>query len=538
MKTGNLSSYIRKWAKTHPQKAAFLHPDRISFSELDQKIDSCAHNLKKSGLQEGMKAILLVKADLRFYVLVLALFRMGVVIVLIDPGVGRKVMKNSLREVEADAFIGMPLAHIFRILYYRSFKNIPLLYTMGPRLFWGGHPIAPLKSSNMGSYTEVPVQATDVGGIFFTSGSTGPPKGVLYQNGQFHAQIQLFSSHYQWNEKEIDLCTFPLIGLFSLCLGCSVVLADMDPTHPARLRPKKLWRNLQEHQCTHMFASPMVLRKITAYASPSKARLSHLKRIVSAGAPVPVSLLREVLVLLPPHAEIHTPYGATEALPVSDAHASELIDLHNSNHSQDGVCVGKPIGETKVSIVKISEEELNEDDLLSDLDTGEIGEIVVSGPLVTQSYLASEAVNRMAKIFDKQGILWHRMGDLGKKDTEGRIWFYGRKNHRVELDDRVLFTIPVEARFNRHPLVKRTALVGIPGNRGVSVPVLIVETKRWLSPWNRKRLQEELKVMAVSDRMTEPIQHFLVKSKFPVDPRHNAKIFREKLSQWAQKRIK
>lgn len=538
MNKQNLGEYLRKWALSDPDKPALLYPSSISYRELDQKVDQLAHGLDRMGLKKGMKAIMLVPVNKDFFILTFALLRMGVILVLIDPGVGRKVMKKSLSNVNADAFIGMPLAHIFRLLNYKAFQNIRFLLTLGPRFFWKGRSYKSFFAKPDVRFNPPKTDPNDIGGIFFTSGSTGSPKGVIYQNRMFHAQIHYFSTHYKWSEKEIDLCTFPLIGLFSICLGSSVVIADMNPSKPASLSPEKIWNNIEEHHCTHMFASPMILRKLSAYAISQGKNLSSMKRIVSAGAPVPVDLLQKMKSILPSTAEIHTPYGATEALPVTDISATDLINLDQELEFIEGICVGRPLDRMTIKIIEISDKPISNWSEVIELATGEIGEITVSGPVVTEAYLNNPEADSKSKISVSESIIFHRMGDLGRIDKFGRLWFYGRKNHRVQIHGQTLYTIPTEAIFNQHPLVRRSALVGVKQKaNNETVPIIIIEPESSYIPKLKKSLIRELQILASENQLTDTIHHYLLKKEFPVDPRHNAKIFREKLSQWAQKKI-
>ncbi|MBT5424886.1 MAG: AMP-binding protein [Bacteroidetes bacterium] len=535
---GNLGEFLRRQSRSFPEKSALLHPVKISFSELDRRVDQLANGFSQIGIKKGSRVIMLVKNNPDFYIITFALMRMSAVPVLIDPGVGHKVMKNKLAGVSADAFIGIPKAHLFRLLYRLSFKDIKIIITVGRRWFWSGYSLKYLFSRKEKPYPAPSVEATETGGIFFTSGSTGPPKGVIYQNSMFHAQISFFKTHYKWSPEETDLCTFPLIGLFSLCLGVSVVIADLNPVKPSSLNPEKIWKNLEEYNCSHMFASPMIVKKLAAYGHQQGLKLSHLKRIVSAGAPVPPDLLRNMKSLLSELAEIHTPYGATEALPVSDACDTDLLAITGSNPFLKGICVGKPLPGMRVRIVKIDDgiiKHLKDKNILPD---NQIGEIIVNGPVVTHEYLNNEEANKMAKITDESNSLWHRMGDLGRMDESGRLWFYGRKNHRVETKTGRLYTITTEALFNQHPLVERSALVGIhPDKNGIKEAVICIEPAKKLSAKSKSLLINDLEKIIDQNSEVKAISAFLITGEFPVDPRHNAKIFREKLSRLASRKI-
>ena len=259
---------------------------------------------------------------------------------------------------------------------------------------------------------------------------------------------------------------------------------------------------------------------------------------MTAGAPVSAAVLRNFRKLLPSDAEIHTPYGATEALPVTDIVDEELLGLYENPASVgEGICVGYPLKGIEIRIISITDDPIKSTEEMVIQPQNMVGEITISGPNVTEAYWANEKANKMAKIFEESSnTTWHRTGDLGRIDTEGRLWFYGRKSQRVQTKQRTYFTIPVEAVFNQHPEVSRAALVGVQGRKGSDIiPVICIEPLK-----NKKRkiyLQEELRSLASEQSITGDIKDFLFQRKFPVDPRHNAKIFREKLTIWANNKL-
>jgi acyl-coenzyme A synthetase/AMP-(fatty) acid ligase len=376
--------------------------------------------------------------------------------------------------------------------------------------------------------------------IFFTSGSTGQAKGVVYTAGMLNWQIQVTKSQFNILADEIDLCTFPLLGLFAICHGNSSVLADMDMTRPAKLDPARIIRNIQDFGCTRMFGSPMVLNKLAQYGTLNDSKLYSLKRVISAGAPVHRKVLESFSRLMETGAEIHTPYGATEVLPVTDICASELFRFDaNETENEMGICIGYPVKGLAVKIIEITDRPIISWNNANQLPVNGVGEIAVMGPWVTREYFNNPEAERLAKIFDREGLnTWHRMGDIGRFDDQGRLWFYGRKAHRVITPEGTLFTIPCEAVFNRHPRVARSALVGIPlpGIPGLKRPVICVQTE----PGNRpsKKLIRELLDLGSSSELTKGISKILFFDRFPVDPRHNAKIYREKLADWVVNKVK
>ncbi len=266
--------------------------------------------------------------------------------------------------------------------------------------------------------------------------------------------------------------------------------------------------------------------------------LGSLKKIMTAGAPVSESILRNFRKLLPSDAEIHTPFGATEALPVTDILDSELLELYDiSGSCIDGLCIGYPLVGIELKIISISDHAVLWTEEMVIQSENEVGEIIICGPNVTEAYWNNEQANKLAKIVNTQtNTVWHRTGDLGRIDRAGRVWFYGRKNQRVVTNGITYFTIPVEAVFNQHPEVKRTALVGVK-RRGDSTIIPVICIERIESKKRKIYLQEELKSMAGKYDFTGEIKDFLFHRKFPVDPRHNAKIYREKLAVWANNKL-
>jgi len=537
----NLSEYLSLGADRFPSKPAFLHPVYITYGALEQEVNRYAHGLQKIGICRGSRSILLVSPGIEFFALAFALVRVGSVPVMIDPGIGAKTTARSLAHIEADSFIGSSKAHFLRMLFPGAFKTVRICLTLGRRWFWRGYGLKDVQSVQKGPFPPAPMNPEEPAAIFFTSGSTGPPKGVVYTASMMNAQIRLLQSQFMYRPEEIDLCTFPLVSFFSLCLGLTLVLADMDMSRPATLNPQKIIDNIQKYGCTQMFCSPMVLHRLAGYGGERNIRLSSLRRVITAGAPVTSRLLQSFKRMLDSDAEIYAPYGATEALPVTKVNAAGLLKSDDTEiEGGRGICLGHPLNGMDIRIIAISDHPIEQWDQASELPAEEVGEIVVKGPVVSDKYYQMPDADACSKIKDTRGGgVWHRMGDLGRIDHTGRLWFYGRKSHRIITADRTLFTIPCEAVFNRHPRVFRSALVGVPDSvSGYMKPVLCVQLEPGDRGRDRRRLIRELLETGAADPMTQSIRMILFPGRFPVDARHNAKIYREKLALWAARRVR
>jgi acyl-CoA synthetase (AMP-forming)/AMP-acid ligase II len=286
-----------------------------------------------------------------------------------------------------------------------------------------------------------------------------------------------------------------------------------------------------------MFASPALLERVGAWGRARGVSFPSLKRVISAGAPVQARTVELFSTLLAEGAEIHTPYGATEAVPIASILGSEILGETRALTDRGyGICVGRPINDIPIRIIAVSDDRILEwqDELV--VPQGEIGEIAVRGALVSRGYFDNPEADLLSKIPDRDGF-WHRMGDLGWMDKRGRLWFCGRKSHRVTTARGTLYTIPCESIFNTHPLVHRSALVGL-GPRRQQVPVVCIELRASKPPVDRKALTAELLALAGAHEITRGIRIVLVHPGFPVDIRHNAKIFREQLATWAAGKVK
>ena len=534
----NIASHLPEMARRHPDTPAIIFPQqnrRLSFQELNKLSDRIAHGLISIGVGRGVRTALMVKPGPEFFALTFALFKVGAVPVLIDPGLGIKNLKSCLAEAEPHAFIGIPQAHIARRIFGWGKDSLRIFVTVGRRLFWEGTTLAELLKQNGTDipFPLAPTERDDVAAILFTSGSTGPPKGAIYSHGNFAAQVEALRRVYGIEPGEIDLPTFPLFALFAPALGMTAVIPRMDFTRPGSVNPRRIIATIEAHGVTSMFGSPALINRVGRYGAKRGVQLSTLRRVISAGAPVPAAVLERFYRLLGPGAEIYTPYGATEALPVCSIGSKEILgETQQITSAGGGICVGRPVEGIRLEIIRISDDPIPvwQDSLR--VVAGTIGEIVVQGEQVTRGYYNRPEADQLSKIADPATSgFFHRMGDLGGIDEAGRIWFCGRKSHRLETPDGPFYTIPCEAVFNAHPAVFRTALVGV-GEEGNKRPVLCVELEKGIKA-DRETVRKELLAIGGAHIHTQPITTILFHPAFPVDIRHNAKIFREKLAVWA-----
>jgi acyl-CoA synthetase (AMP-forming)/AMP-acid ligase II len=543
----NVASHLKRMASIKPYKKAVVYPagrdnygrvaySHLTFLQLDRESDCLAHGFEKTGITRGVRTILMVKPGLEFFSIIFALFKTGAVPVVVDPGMGIRRMVDCFKQGRPHAFIGIPSAHMLPTFYPKYFNTVKTWITVGRRWFLKGVTLNRVRQVPWKPYSAVKTARDETAAILFTTGSTGPAKGAVYTHGNFDAQLRHIASHLGFSFDEIDLSTFPLFALFWPALGITSVIPDMDPTKPARVNPHKIIEAISNQGVTSMFASPALLNRVGTYGKQKNITLPSLKRVISAGAPVAPSVIEQFAFMLCENAEIHTPYGATEAVPVISISSNEILSETRKLSEQGyGICIGRPINDLEVRIIKISDHAIDKWSTGLVVKDTEIGEITVRGDLVTRHYFEDPEADALSKIKDGDTV-WHRMGDLGWMDSKGRIWFCGRKSHRVITEETTLFTIPCEAIFNNHPMVFRSALVGI-GPMHRQKPVICIELKHKKNRVKKKKLEKELFELAQQNEFTKNIDSILFCKSFPVDIRHNSKIFREKLAIWAEKKL-
>ena len=539
-------------AAAHPTRAALKIPRgrtragdidylSLSFAELDAEVSAWKVRLAVAGIARGDRTLLLVRQGLPLIASAFALFRLGAVPVVIDPGMGLKNFLACVARSRPTALVGIPFAQILSRLFRPSFRTVRTRVTASGSLTArrsSGSEIVNRKSEIVNS------SPAELAAVLFTSGSTGAPKGVCYEHGMFAAQVRLIRETYAIEPGEIDLPLLPIFALFNPALGMTTIVPEIDPRRPAEVDPAKIVRAIRQENVTNSFGSPTLWRKIGDHCVAEKITLPSLRRVLCAGAPVPAALWKSSSAFLP-RGQLHSPYGATEALPVASVSSREIDPT-----TTRGACVGRPISGIDVRIIAVIDGPVAALADTRELPRGEIGEMIVRGPVVTQSYDALPAATAAAKISDASvvlrsaaqpsaldaplsgtGAVWHRMGDCGYLDADGRLWFVGRKVERVEAHQGTLHTEPCEQVFRCHPRVTRCALVGL-GERGRQRPALIVEAVVKDSAAARV-FARELRVLALAHAHTTPVKLFYFHPKFPVDVRHNAKIHRLTLAQWA-----
>jgi len=524
----NIARHLDRMAAAQPGATALKVPQgRTASGEIDYLAVSFGGLLAETvawrarfaarGLRRGDRALVMVGPGLPLVASVFALFRAGAVPVVIDPGMGLAGFLSCVGRARPRALVAVPLAQMLSRVCRRAFCSVEVRV-----------PVSASHTARVGGKAAAGADAAaaepaDLAAILFTSGSTGAPKGVRYEHGMFDAQVRLIRETYGIEPGEVDLPMLPIFALFNPALGMTSVIPEIDPRRPAKADPAKIVQAIRQEGVTNSFGSPTLWRKVADYCRSRHIVLPSLRRVLCAGAPVPADLWEASRSFLGA-GRLHSPYGATEALPVSTVSADD-IDLGSTR----GACVGRPVAGVDVRIIPISDQPVAALAPGGGLPSGTAGEIIVRGPNVTREYDSLPDATGAAKITDptKPGGFWHRMGDCGALDDSGRLWFLGRKAERVESPGGTMYTEPCEQVFRAHPRARRCALIGAGAG-----PALVVET-RTRGRADARALAAELRVLALGHPHTAAVRTYFFRPRLPVDVRHNAKIHRLALAKWA-----
>lgn len=523
----NVAEYLQFRADLSPNLPAIIDPQNNitkTFTQLHQESNGIAQKIFNKGIRQGTRTLLMLKPSAELVTIVFALFKIGAIPIIIDPGMGFKNFLSCIKTSAPHVLISTPLIQAVSRLFFPRIKkcisiNSKFLQTLIPQSYFSSPKISDSTPA----------------AILFTSGSTGAPKGVCYTHKIFNAQLASIRDNFDISPGEVDLPMLPIFALFNPALGMTTLIPEMNPSRPASVDPRKIVNSIITYQATNSFGSPVLWHKIADYCESNNITLPSVKRIFMAGCSVPIDLIKRYQKIIP-NGTVHTPYGATEALPITSISTNQILNQNKFSNFVRGTCLGAPLPHNTLKIIKISDSPIQKFDLSLELTTGEIGEIIVKGPVVTQEYLHLPEATNKSKIYEESNV-WHRMGDLGFIDEDGLLWFCGRKIERVETPLGILFTDCCENIINQHPLVYRSALISL--KKSVSnVPAIIIEPYK--KAWPRSKKEKELflnqiKEFAHEHPLTATINDFFLYKKFPVDVRHNAKIHRLTLAKYFSK---
>lgn len=496
-----------------------------TFATLATRTKAVAAGLASIGVTTGSRVALLVPPGADLAAALYGVWRAGGVAVVVDAGLGLKGIRAALRGAGPDFIIGTPkglAAARLMGLHAVTVVTAPVSATKG-RVVGVDHVLSELEATRAPAPPE-PAH-DDLAAVVFTSGATGPSKGVRYTHRRLEQQRTALESLYNITADDRLVAAFGPFALFGPALGITSATPHMDMTAPATLTANSLGTAVRLAHASLVFGSPAALRNVVATSSGLESRnhaaLREVRLLLSTGAPVPATTLRAMLELTPA-AQAHTPYGMTEVLPIADISVTELELAGGGN----GVCVGRPVPNVTVSIAALDHDGIPGDVFTTDADvTGEICITAAHGKDSYDRLAVTEHATRTAS-----GA--HRSGDVGHFDVDGRLWIEGRLAHLITTQQGPVTPYGLENAANTALTVTGAAAVGV-GPVGNQVVVLVVTTlsagKRGLAPG---ALQAQVR-QAIAARSDIEIAAVLVVDHLPVDIRHNSKIDRVRVGTWA-----
>ena len=489
--------------------------EKISFAEFESQVANFSLALQRSGVRSGDRAAILIPPSSELIAVVYACWRIGAVTVIADRGLGIKGLGRAVRSARVRHVIGISSA----LVAAKTLRWAP-----GASMIKVDSLRHVAELAKISDVTGPEPTSDELAAVLFTSGATGPAKGVRYTHGQLGAQRDILEKVYGITANDRFVAAFAPFALFGPALGIATGLADMDVTSPATLTARALDDSCRMIDATMVFASPAALANVVKTARSEKGSLASLAKVrlvLSAGAPVPIETLREMRSLCP-EAEFHTPYGMTEILPVADLSLTRREAIGTGR----GVCVGQAVDGCEVLVVSMTDH-----GDLGSLSIGTTGEIVVRAPWMSLGYDRLWLTQSLARP-DIAGRIWHRTGDVGHLDEHGNIWVEGRIAHVIHTVSGLVTPVPIEVACEEIPGIARAAAVGI-GDQGVQQVVVVVETP---TPTDGPAPL----AMAAQVRRALPLVDVVAvwtTKKLPVDIRHNSKIDRTALSATMRKKL-
>jgi len=502
----------------------------VSFAALDARIRNLAAGLAATGVRPGDRVALLVPPGADLTAVVYACWRIGAMIVVADAGLGVTAMGRALRGAAPDHVVGvtrgLALAAVMRVPGRRISVEAPSRATHAALGVASG--LDAIAALGRGRSLPPEPAANAECAVLFTSGATGPAKGVVYRHDQVRAQLRLLTEAYGITSADRIVAAFAPFALYGPALGIGAAVPDMDVTAPGTLTAAALADAAAAVDATIVFASPAALTNIVAtqdgLTGAQQTALSRVRLVMSAGAPVPANLLRAVQLLVP-NAGMHTPYGMTEALPVADISLAEVEAAGPGN----GVCVGRPLPGVDLAISPLSGDG-TADHALTDA-IGITGEVCVRAAHVKDRYDRLWATERASS----RNPGWHRTGDVGHLDDAGRLWVEGRLVHVVTTADGPVTPVGLEQRVQGLAGVRAAAVVGVGpvGTQQVVVVVVPFELARRLPFGRRDALAPPELGRAVRQVADVRVAAVLTTAALPVDIRHASKVDRARVARWA-----
>jgi len=529
MPSANVAELLEEAAARTPERIALsaaaggdpesgIACDRVTYGELERRVERVAAALRAHGFETGDRVLVFVPMSIPLYVLLLGVFRAGGVALFLDPWCTPQQMAHVCGLAQPRWFAAVPKAFLF-LLRHRALRAIPWRlsttpFPCGPRL-----TLPRLLREGGGDAAAAPRAAGDTAMVTFTSGTTGRPKGADRTHGFLRAQHDIIRRVFGYRAEDTDLSTFPVFTLNSLACGMTAVLPHMDFRRPTDADPDWILRQLADEGVTTVVGSPAFFDAVAGGAAEDGRTCPAVRAAFTGGGPVSFRTLHRMQQLFP-NARVQVAYGSTEAEPIAHIDAGEVLATEGETAAGRGICVGRPIEDIACRLVPPRDGPL---DAAGEVPAGAVGEIAVAGPHVCRSYYGDEDAVHRNKIREPDGRVWHRTGDLARRDEAGRLWLAGRLSARIRRGGETWDPGCMDAAAGLLESVRAAACVGLPHDElGEALHVC------W-SPAAGAGNGAGNAIRALFAERGWPLDGLHRLTELPTDARHNTKIDRVRL---------
>ena len=522
-RSNNICSLFFEQVEKHPDRTAlkipvswpegnFVSYDAITYKETGERVLAFMAGFRRQGLKPGDRVIIMFPPSADLYCLITAVIAYGAVVILIDNNMGARKVLQAIKSSRAEMIVSVQRLFRYRFLIPHMWK---MKWFSADTCGLFVKPLHHLSIYGNQEETVYPCEKEHPSIIFFTSGSTGIPKGANRTHGLLMAQFEGHHIRLRKTREETELTSFLSMPLLGMCSGWTNVLPCMEFGKPESVDPSAVLTQINQDEITRIAVPPVIFDKLCTYLLEKKLAVPGMKKLITGGATVSPVLCRQMLEAFP-GAEIEIFYGSTEAEPISRTSAREIIGFSGKGH-----LVGKPIEQITVSIVRLPDSHffIEEGDLRPyEVPTGEVGEIVVKGDAVLKEYVDNPVATKENKIPCKDGLVWHRTGDTGYFGEQGRLFLSGRLKDIVRINGKDLHPYHYEKPIDDLSGGVRSALIAPDLN---SPPILVVQFEKDLG----------------KDSVSDAVRIFLKREglgdigireidSMPLDYRHNSKIDR------------